>query len=298
MAAATPSAQVAPEAGAGSRPSRAGRARRMVARDPLGMSGGLVLLALFVLAVAYPLLVPYDPIATNQGATLLPPSASHWFGTDDAGRDVLSRVLAGSRVALESAGVVLAIAIGVGGLAGATAGYVGGWVDELLMRVTDIFLSFPPLLLAMAVNAGLGAGLLSTMAAVALTWWPSYARMVRGQVLTLKERTFVEAAVALGASHRRVIARHLLPNFAAIVIIQATLDVGYVVLTTASLSFVGLGSQPPTPDWGAMVSDGRSDLLNSWWWSTFPGLAIALLATSSNLFGDLLGAVLDPRARV
>lgn len=297
MAAATPSAQVVPEAGADSHPSRAGRARRMAARDPLGMSGGLVLLALFVLAVAYPLLVPYDPIATNQGATLLPPSASHWFGTDDAGRDVLSRVLAGSRVALESAGVVLTIAIAVGGLVGATAGYVGGWVDELLMRVTDIFLSFPPLLLAMAVNAGLGAGLLSTMAAVALTWWPSYARMVRGQVLTLKERTFVEAAMALGASHRRVIVRHLLPNFAAIVIIQATLDVGYVVLTTASLSFVGLGSQPPTPDWGAMVSDGRSDLLNSWWWSTFPGLAIALLATSSNLFGDLLGAMLDPRTR-
>jgi peptide/nickel transport system permease protein len=256
-----------------------------------------VLVAVILLAIVNPLVVPYNPIATNPAATLLPPSGAHWFGTDDAGRDVFSRVLAGSGVAIEAAAVVLAIAIVVGLIVGSLAGYLGGWADELIMRVTDIFLSFPPLLLAMAVNAGLGAGLLSTMAAVALTWWPSYSRMVRGQVLALKAQTYVEAARAMGVSHARVLIRHLLPNIAGIVLIQATLDVGYVVLTTSSLSFVGLGSQPPTPDWGAMVSDGRTDLLNSWWWSTFPGLAICLLAVASNLFGDLLRNVLDPRAR-
>jgi peptide/nickel transport system permease protein len=198
-------------------------------------------------------------------------------------------------VALEAAAVVLLLAVSVGVLVGSVAGYLGGWADEILMRITDMFLSFPPLLLAMAVNAGLGAGLLSTMAAVSLTWWPSYARMVRGQVLTLKERNYVEAAHALGASHRRILARHLAPNFAPVLLVQATLDVGYVVLTTSSLSFVGLGSQPPTPDWGAMVNDGRTNLLTDWWWATFPGLAIALLATASNLFGDLLGRMFDPR---
>jgi peptide/nickel transport system permease protein len=271
------------------------RRARLLRHDPLGLFGGLVLLAMLFLAFAYPLLVPYDPVAVDPSSTLLPPSGAHWFGTDNAGRDVFSRVLAGSRVALEAAAVVLLIAVSVGVLVGSLAGYRGGWADEILMRITDMFLSFPPLLLAMAVNAGLGAGLLSTMAAVSLTWWPSYARMVRGQVLSLKERNYVEAAHAMGASHRRILARHLLPNFAPVLLIQATLDVGYVVLITSSLSFVGLGSQPPTPDWGAMVNDGRTNLLTAWWWSTFPGLAIALLATASNLFGDLLGRMLDPR---
>ena len=271
------------------------RRYRLLLHDPLGLFGGLVLLMILLLAFAYPLLAPYNPVAVDPNSTLLPPSGAHWFGTDNAGRDVFSRVLGGSRVALEAAAVVLLIAVSVGVLVGSIAGYLGGWADEILMRITDIFLSFPPLLLAMAVNAGLGAGLLSTMAAVSLTWWPSYARMVRGQVLTLKERNYVEAAHALGASHRRILARHLLPNFAPVLLIQATLDAGYVVLTTSSLSFVGLGSQPPTPDWGAMVNDGRTNLLTAWWWATFPGLAIALLATASNLFGDLLGRMFDPR---
>lgn len=268
---------------------------RLLLHDPLGFVGGLILLLILFLAFAYPLLAPYNPVAVDPNSTLLAPSGAHWFGTDDAGRDVFSRVLGGSRVALEAAAVVLVIAVSAGVVVGSLAGYLGGWIDEILMRITDMFLSFPPLLLAMAVNAGLGAGLLSTMAAVSLTWWPSYARMVRGQVLTLKERNYVEAAHALGASHRRILTRHLLPNFAPILLIQATLDIGYIVLTTASLSFVGLGSQPPTPDWGAMVNDGRVNLLSDWWWATFPGLAIALLATAGNLFGDLLGRMFDPR---
>jgi len=286
-----------PDADAPVRHSRSRRLRGVLARDPLGTCGIIIVLAIVVLAVVYPLVVPYNPVAADPTAVQLPPGSAHWFGTDNAGRDVFSRVLAGSRVAIGAAAVVLSIAIAVGLAVGSLAGYVGGWADELIMRATDIFLSFPPLLLAMAVNAGLGAGLLSTMAAIALTWWPSYARMVRGQVLALKEQSFVEAAHAVGLSHARIIVRHVVPNILGIVLIQATLDVGYVVLTTSSLSFVGLGSQPPTPDWGAMVADGRGDILNSWWWSTFPGLAICLLATASNLSGDLLRAALDPRGR-
>lgn len=297
MSAAITTAPSFPDADATVRRSRAGRLRGALARDPLGTCGIIVVLAIVVLAVAYPLVVPYNPVTADPGAVQLPPGPAHWFGTDNAGRDVFSRVLAGSRVAIGASVVVLAIAIAVGLAVGSLAGYVGGWADELIMRVTDIFLSFPPLLLAMAVNAGLGAGLFSTMAAIALTWWPSYARMIRGQVLVLKEQSFVEAAHAVGLSHTRIIVRHVIPNILGIVLIQATLDVGYVVLTTSSLSFVGLGSQPPTPDWGAMVADGRGDILNSWWWSTFPGLAICLLATGSNLSGDLLRAALDPRGR-
>ncbi len=195
--------------------------------------------------------------------------------------------------------MVLAIAVSVGLVVGSLAGYLGGLADELMMRVTDIFLAFPPLILALAVNAGLGPGLTAAMLAVSVTWWPSYARMVRGQVLSIKQRDYVEAARSIGCPSTTLLRRHILPNALNPIIVQMSLDMGYVVLITAGLSFVGLGAQPPTPEWGAMVTEGRQNILTNWWWATFPGLAICYLVVGFNLLGDFLQDLLDPqRSRV
>jgi peptide/nickel transport system permease protein len=193
--------------------------------------------------------------------------------------------------------MVLAIAVGVGALVGATAGYFGGLFDEVMMRITDIFLAFPPLILALAVNAGLGPGIESAMFAVAFSWWPGYARMIRGQVLSAKNNLYVDAAHSIGASHTRILTRHILPNCINPTIVELTLDAGYIVLTTAGLSFVGLGAQPPTPEWGFMVSEGRKYILSQWWWPTFPGLAICSVVVGFNLLGDFLRDLLDPKLR-
>ena len=230
-------------------------------------------------------------------ARLLAPSLAHWFGTDEGGRDIFSRVVFGTRYSLLAAVVVLALAVTIGTTIGLVAGFAGGKIDEALMRLTDMFLAFPALVLAMGISAALGASLANSMIAIAIVWWPWYARLVRGQTLRLRQEQFVEAARASGASDARMVLRHILPNCWTPIIVQITLDVGYAILTTASLSFIGLGAQPPTPEWGAMVATGKDYILDQWWLATFPGLAIFLAVMAFNLLGDGLQEALSPVLR-
>lgn len=268
---------------------------RRLASNPLSLAG-LVVLGLFVvLAVAAPLIAPHDPRAFNGAAKFLSPGAGHLLGTDDVGRDILSRVIYGTRYSLTAAVGILAFAAAVGTAVGLVAGYAGGWVDEVLMRVTDMFLAFPALVLAMAAAAALGPSLFNAVVATAIVWWPWYARLVRGQVLQLKNEPFVAAARVAGARPGRIVLRHVLRNCTTPIIVQMSLDVGYAILTMASLSFVGLGAQPPTPEWGSMIAVGRDFYLNQWWYATFPGLAIFLVVMAANLVGDGLQEALAPR---
>jgi peptide/nickel transport system permease protein len=256
----------------------------------------LVLLVVFC-ALFGEWIVPYDPIKMELSQRLEGPSRDHLFGTDDFGRDVLSRVIAGARVSLRISLLVLVVAVSVGFLVGSLAGLLGGWVDEVLMRLTDLFLAFPALVLAMAITASLGASLDNTMIALSTVYWPWYARLVRAQVLSLREREYITAARCIGVTTARLIVRHLLPNLFPILVTQATLDIGYIVLSTAGLSFLGLGAQPPTPEWGAMITAARTYMRESWWFTTFPGLALAITVLGFNLMGDGLRDYLDPRLR-
>ena len=261
-----------------------------------------VLAALLVLVVLFSavwgdFVVPYDPIKMELTQRLTSPSREHLFGTDEFGRDVFSRVVAGAKISLQVAGLVLGIASVVGLVVGSVAGLLGGWVDEILMRVTDLFLAFPALVLAMAVAAALGPSLQNTMIALSTVYWPWYARLIRSQVLSLREREFIVAARCVGVGTPRIIVRHLLPNVFPILITQFTLDIGYAVLSTSGLSFLGLGAQPPTPEWGAMITTARTFMRESWWYATFPGLALAITVLGFNLLGDGLRDYLDPRLR-
>ena len=266
-------------------------------QSPLNVLG-VILIALFLFLVVFgSALAPHDPIQPNVALKLQPPSSTYWFGTDELGRDVFSRVLSGAKYSLGIAFIILSIAVVVGTLVGLIAGYVGGLVDELLMRLTDLFLAFPALVLAMAIAATLGRNLQNTVIALTVVYWPWYARLVRGQVLWLKEREFIEAARAIGASPWRIVSRHILPNTLAVIIVQLTLDVGYAVLATSGLSFLGLGAQPPTPEWGTMIAGARTFFRDAWWSITFPGLALTLTVLGFNLVGDGLRDFLDPRTR-
>jgi peptide/nickel transport system permease protein len=271
--------------------------RAFVAGSPLNAMG----IALLVLVVGAALfgdrLVALPPDQMSLLERLRPPSLAHPFGTDDFGRDILSRVVSGAAISLQVAAVVLGVAVVVGTAAGAIAGLFGGLVDELLMRLTDLFLAFPALILAAAISATLGANLTTTMLALATVYWPWYARLVRGQILTLREREYILAARAVGVGSARIITRHLLPNVLPLIILQASLDVGYVILATSALSFLGLGAQPPTPEWGAMLTDARAYLRDAWWFPTFPGVALALTVFTFNVLGDGLRDWLDPRLR-
>jgi peptide/nickel transport system permease protein len=265
--------------------------------NPVSLIGFGLALALLVIAIAAPIVAPYDPVKLDPKHRLLPPSVTNWLGTDDGGRDILSRVIFGSRYSLLAAAVVLTLAVTFGTTVGLIAGYAGGKVDEALMRLTDMFLAFPALVLAMGISAALGASLANSMIAIAIVWWPWYARLVRGQTLRLRHEQFVDAARASGASDSHTILRHILPNCWTPIIVQITLDVGYAILTTASLSFIGLGAQPPTPEWGAMVATGKDYILDQWWMATFPGLAIFLAVMAFNLLGDGLQEALSPVLR-
>jgi peptide/nickel transport system permease protein len=259
---------------------------------------GAALVALVVLAAIFgPLLAPHAPNEVILLDRLKPPSLAHLFGTDDLGRDLFSRVLAGARISLQVAAIVLSLSVGFGTLLGILAGLVGGLVDELIMRATDLFLAFPALILAAAIAASLGPSLSHTVIALSTVYWPWYARLARGQVLSLREREFVVAARVAGASTPRIVARELLPNVLPIVVVQTSLDVGYAILFTSSLSFLGLGAQPPTPEWGAMMTDARGFLQDFWWYPTFPGMALAITVLGFNLVGDGLRDWLDPRLR-
>ncbi len=268
-------------------------------RDPLAIASLAVIVVLCLAAIFAPVLTPRaaegrgDP---NPVEKFKPPSLEHPFGADHLGRDLYARVLFGGRTSLAMGFIVVLVAVAIGTPLGALAGYFGGWVDEAIMRLTDVFLAFPPLLLAIAIAAALGPSFAHAALAIALTWWPWYTRLVRAQALSLRERPFVEAARVIGVGDLTIIARHVLPNALTPVIVQATLDIGSAILTGAALSFLGLGVQPPTADWGQMVSTGRIYFADRWWYATFPGLAIFVATLAFNLLGDSVRDASDPKS--
>lgn len=271
---------------------------RVILRDPLALFSVLVIILLFILALFGSWLAPYPEQGegrTNVPDRFLPPSGTYWLGADQLGRDILSRIIIGARIALQAPAIVVTLAVAVGAPLGALAGYVGGWVDNLIMRVTDLFLAFPSLLLAVTIVAAVGPSLTNAMIAIAISWWPWYTRLVRGVTLSLRERYFVEAARSIGVPTGTIILRHILPNCITPILVQATIDFGTVILAAGSLAFLGLGTQPPAPDWGLMVSQGRSFILDEWWISTFPGMVIFVSVLAFNLLGDTLRDILDPR---
>jgi peptide/nickel transport system permease protein len=266
--------------------------------NPLLLFGAVIALALLLVVALAPVIAPFPAdagTATNPVASLLPPSWHHLFGTDAVGRDLFSRVVYGARISLRIAGLVLASSILIGVPLGLAAGYFGGWVDSVIMRITDVFLAFPALLLSLALAAVLTPSVGNATIAIAATWWPWYARLARGQAASVAGRPFMEGARALGVPPLRALLRHVLPNSITPVIVQASLDVGGIILTAAALSFLGLGAQDPTPEWGLMVSQGQSYFTTQWWLVTFPGAAILVAALAFNLLGDGLREVLDPR---
>ena len=266
-------------------------------KSPLTIVGLSLVVALVLVAILAPYIAPHDPIAMHLENRLASPSMSHLLGTDELGRDILSRIIYGTGVALKIMIIVLMIDLPLGVLLGIIAGYFGGWIDEAIMRVADIFMAFPRLILAMAIGAALGPSLVNTMIAIAITMWPTYARLARGETLSIKERTFIEAEKALGTSKARIILSSILPLCSSTTIIRATLDMGNVIRIAAGMSFLGLGAQPPTPEWGLMVSTGRSFLVNQWWVPTFPGFAILLAVFGFNLLGDGIRDISDPHLR-
>ena len=273
---------------------------RVFMRDKLAVISLAWIVFMVVLAVAAPVMAPYPGQGQGEpdvAVRLQAPSSHHLFGTDELGRDVLSRVVYGSRIALVMPFVtmlgVLLIGIPLGGI----AGYFGGMIDEAVMRVTDVFLAFPSLILTMALVAFLGPSLRNVGIAIVVTWWPWYTRLVRGMAVSLRQRPFVKVARTMGVRDWRIILRHILPHSFGPVIVQMTVDVGTVILAVAAMSFLGLGAKPPTPDWGLMISTGQSYILQQWWIGTFPGLAIFALVGAFNFVGDGLRDVLDPRMR-
>lgn len=270
-------------------------------RDRLAVLSLGFILMMILAAIFAPYLTPYpaeglgEPNLVNK---FLPPSLAHPFGTDSLGRDMLARILFGARTSLAIGLLVVAVAVLIGLPLGAVAGFFGGWLDEAIMRMTDIFLAFPPLLLAIAIAAALGPSFTNAMLAIALTWWPWYTRIVRGQAWSIRERHFVEAARSMGVTDLTIIRRHILPNVFGPVLVQGTLDLGAAILTAAGLSFIGLGPQPPTADWGIMINEGRLYILaGRWWIATFAGLAIFLTTLAFNLLGDSVRDISDPRTR-
>ncbi len=258
--------------------------------------GVLIVLAWLIMSSFAPWLAPYDPFKQNISDRLQPPNTTYWFGTDQLGRDVLSRVIYGGRISLPAALMVILLSGMVGTVVGGVAGFLGGVTEETLMRVTDIFMAFPTIILAMSIAAALGPNLSNAIIAISIVWWPNYARIVRGLVLTVKENEYVQASRSVGANELRVLLRVVLPNCFAPVLVMGTLDLGNALLIFAGLSFLGLGAEPSTPEWGRMVSDGIANF-DQWWISAFPGLAIFSIVMAFNFVGDGLRDALDPRLR-
>lgn len=270
----------------------------LLKQSPLALVGIAVVLVLVLVAIFAPLIAPYDPYDLDLPDKLAPPNKYHLFGTDDFGRDIFSRIVYGSRISIKIGILAVGIAFCIGVPLGVVAGYFGGWVDELIMRIMDMMLAFPALVLAMALCAALGYGLTNAMIAIGIVYIPYYARLVRGQALSVRENPYVEAAHSIGASRSRIVFRHVLPNCLSPLVVQATLSLGDAILTAAALSFIGVGAQVPEAEWGAMITLGRGYIVSGeWWLATFPGIAILVTVLGFNLFGDGLRDTLDPRLR-
>jgi len=279
--------------------ARLGRAyltwRRFTA-NRLAVVGLLIILALCLVAALADVLAPYSPYTGDlANARLLFPDANHWLGTDGQGRDILSRLIYGSRLTLQVVVLVAIIAAPIGLLVGTVAGYAGGWVDAVLMRITDIFLAFPKLVLALAFVAALGPGIGNAIIAIAITSWPPYARIARAETLTVRNSDYIAAVQLMGASPARIVLRHIMPLCVSSLIVRVTLDMAGIILTAAGLGFLGLGAQPPLPEWGAMIASGRLFILDQWWVAAAPGFAILIVSLGFNLLGDGLRDALDPR---
>jgi peptide/nickel transport system permease protein len=267
---------------------------RVLRRTPARV-GLAITFAFLLLTVIASVLAPYDPLDQDLSSALTAPSVDHWFGTDQYGRDMLTRVMYGTRTALLAVVVADGLALVLGCAMGLVAGFFGGRVDSVVMRVVDVMLAFPYLLLALIIVAALGPGLTNSMIAIGIVYTPQYARLIRGQVLAVRHADYVRAARAVGAGRLRIMLRHVLPNSFTPILVMATLQAGAVVVETAGLSFLGLGAQPPSPDWGALLADGQSYFLTAWWIATFPGLAIFIVVLGFNLLGDALRDHFDPR---
>ncbi len=272
----------------------------VLTRNPLSVVSIAIFAFLFFLAVFAPWVAPYPD--ASQGVPhvedkYMPPSPEHLFGTDYLGRDILSSIIFGTRLSLLAGFTIVAIAVAIGWPLGVIAGYVGGKVDDVIMRVTDMFLAFPSLVLALVIAFALGPSLINSMIAISVAWWPWYTRLARADAASLRERPFVEASKAVGLGDGTIMRRHILPNTTAPIVVQATMDLGTAILAEAGLSFLGLGAQPPTPEWGLMISMGRSVTFSAWWYATFPGIFIFITAMAFNLLGDSMREALDPRLR-
>lgn len=270
----------------------------VIVRDPLSLVSTLVIILFILVAIFAYQIAPYPEEGagkTNTANAMLAPNGEHILGADRLGRDMLSRIIMGARPALIMPLVVVLFAILIGTPLGAIAGYKGGWIDNVIMRITDLFLAFPSLLLAMAITSALGRGMQNAVIALTVSWWPWYTRLARGVTISLRERYFVEAARSIGVRDPVIILRHILPNLISPILVQATIDLGTVILSMGGLAFLGLGAQPPAPDWGSMVGEGRSYILNQWWISTYSGVAIFIVVLAFNLLGDTLRDIFDPR---
>ena len=272
------------------------QAWRFLRANPVALVGLALVIAWVLISLLAPLIAPYGPLEQKIVQRLKPPSAAHWFGTDQLGRDVLTRVLYGGRLSLPAGLSVVLIAGIIGTAIGAISGFAGGWLDELMMRITEVFMAFPTIILAMAIASALGPSLINAILAMVVVWWPSYARVVRGLVLSVKANDYVQAARALGVPEGRILWRTVLPNCLAPAVVVATIDLGNAVLVFAGLSFLGLGPDPATPEWGRMIADGI-EFFDQWWMSAFPGLAIFLVVMAFNFVGDSIRDALDPQLR-
>jgi peptide/nickel transport system permease protein len=274
--------------------------RKLIFRNKLTGAAFIVILLFYLVAAAAPFLAPYPEQglgSVNMEKAFQPPSLSHPFGTDEMGRDLLSRVIFGTRISLVVSLVTVVLALTIAIPIGMISGYVGGKVDEFIMRLTDIFLSFPPLLIAIVIASFMGPSLKNATLAIVIAWWPWYSRLIRAQVLSTRERPFVKASRCIGTKPWVIMFSHILPNVISPLIIQASMDMGSVTLMLASLSFIGLGAQPPIPEWGLLISGARSYIMDAWWYSLFPGLMIFIVVLCFNLVGDGMREILDPRTR-
>jgi len=271
---------------------------RLLIHNKLALFGIAILAPATIMVMFAPYIAPHDPLRSDLPNLLLPPSIDHPFGTDQFGRDVLSRVISGARVSIFVGIIVVSIGASVGVTVGVLAGYFGGRIDELITRISDVFLAFPSLVLAMAIAGALGPSLENTMVAMAIVWWPMYTRLARGASLSVKENEYIEAERSIGKSAFGIVFSHILPNIISPIIVQATLDLGNAILTAAALSFIGMGVQPPHAEWGSMINAGREYITTKWWVATFPGFTLLLTVMGFNLLGDAIRDALDPRLRI